>query len=186
MPDAAHLADCERDSKEEMRRDFLVLATGAMLTAGTSLSFWPLIDSMNPAADTLSLAVVEIDLAPIQLGQRITVKWRNKPVFVTRRDAHAIRTAEADDDNPELIDPQRDSDRVEKSEWLIVVGICTHLGCIPLGQKLQDPRGKWGGWFCPCHGSAYDTSGRVRRGPAPKNLFVPSYRFVADTTLRIG
>ncbi|MGK7296199.1 MAG: ubiquinol-cytochrome c reductase iron-sulfur subunit, partial [Candidatus Wenzhouxiangella sp. M2_3B_020] len=111
--------------------------------------------------------------------------WRGKPVFIDHRPPERIAEARAVDLN-ELIDPQTDGDRVVREEWLIVVGICTHLGCVPLGQQQGDPIGDWGGWFCPCHGSHYDTSGRIRRGPAPLNLEVPPYEFVTDTTVRIG
>ena len=167
------------------RRDFLYLATGAVGAIGTAIAAWPFIYSMNPAADVLALSTTEVDLAPVQTGQRITVKWRSQPVFVAHRTADEIK--EADDVNvEELRDPQADSARVKKPEWLIMVGICTHLGCVPLGQRPTDPRGDWKGWFCPCHGSQYDTSGRIRKGPAPANLAVPQYAFLTDTTIRIG
>ena len=167
------------------RRDFLYLATGATAAIGTGAMIWPLIDSMNPAADVLALATVEIDLEGVELGQRITVKWRGQPVFVVRRTEQQIEQARADD-QADLIDPQPDSARVIEPEWLIVVGVCTHLGCIPLGQKEGDPIGRYGGWFCPCHGSLYDISGRVRRGPAPANLVVPDYVFLDESRMRVG
>ena len=128
---------------------------------------------------------MEIDLAPIEVGERVTVSWRGKPVFIDHRPPERIAKARAVDLN-ELIDPQSDADRVVREEWLIVVGVCTHLGCIPLGQRQGDPLGDWGGWYCPCHGSQYDTSGRVRRTPAPLNLEVPPYEFITDTIVRIG
>jgi ubiquinol-cytochrome c reductase iron-sulfur subunit len=140
---------------------------------------------MNPAADTLALASTGVDLAPVEVGQRITVVWRGKPVFIDHRPAQEIQAAEAVPLS-ELVDPQPDSERVQKPEWLVVVGVCTHLGCIPLGQKSGDPRGEYGGWFCPCHGSHYDTSGRIRKGPAPLNLAVPPYEFTGDTIIKIG
>lgn len=171
---------------EVKRRDFLYVATGAMAAVGTAMALWPFIDSMNPAADVLALSLIEVDLASIEIGQRITVKWRGQPVFIVRRRADEIARARVDDDNPNLIDPATDAERVQRSEWLIVVGVCTHLGCVPLGQKSSDPHGKYGGWFCPCHGSVYDTSGRVRRGPAPRNLDLPSYAFLDDMRVRIG
>ncbi|RAI01496.1 ubiquinol-cytochrome c reductase iron-sulfur subunit [Acuticoccus sediminis] len=167
------------------RRDFLYLATGAVAAVGSAAALWPFIDSMNPAADVLAVSSVEVDLAPIEPGQRVTVKWRGKPVFIDHRPPERIAEARAVDLN-ELIDPQTDGDRVVREEWLIVVGICTHLGCVPLGQRHGDPVGNWDGWFCPCHGSHYDTAGRVRRGPAPLNLEVPPYEFVTDTAVRIG
>ncbi len=168
------------------RRDFLYLLAGATGAVGTAAAIWPLIDSMNPAADVLAVSSTEIDLAPIQVGQRITVMWRGNPVFIDRRTPEQIARARADDDDPDLIDPATDASRVKQGEWLIVVGVCTHLGCIPLGQKPGDPLGIWGGWFCPCHGSHYDTSGRIRKGPAPKNLTVPPYDFRDEAIVRIG
>lgn len=172
-------------SEGPRRRDFLYISTAAMAAVGTGATLWPLIHSMNPAADVTALATVEIDLAPIERGQRVTVKWRGQPVFIDHRTEEQIAAARKDDKAP-LPDPQPDSARAAQPEWLIVVGICTHLGCVPLGQKAGDPRGEWAGWFCPCHGSHYDTSGRVRRGPAPRNLVVPPYSFLADTRIRIG
>jgi ubiquinol-cytochrome c reductase iron-sulfur subunit len=147
---------------------------------------WPFVSSMNPSADVLAVSTTDIDLSPMAVGQRITVKWRGKPVFVVYRSPEQIQTAEKDDKSPDLIDPQDDEKRVQKPQWLIVVGVCTHLGCVPLGQADTAPRGEWGGWFCPCHGSQYDISGRVRHGPAPKNLVVPAYKFTSDTSVTIG
>lgn len=169
----------------ETRRDFLLIATGAVAAVGAALAAWPFIDQMNPAADVLALASTGVDLSPVEVGQRITVVWRGKPVFVNHRTPEEIKSAE---DTPlsVLVDPQTDQSRVQKPEWLIVVGVCTHLGCIPLGQKTGDPRGDYGGWFCPCHGSHYDTAGRIRKGPAPHNLAVPTYTFTDDKTIRIG
>ncbi len=172
--------------REETRRDFLYLATGAVTAVGTAAMIWPLIDNMNPSADVLALSSTEVDLSPIEVGQSITAVWRGKPLFIRHRTPEEIKKAR-DDDDDDLRDPELDAARAEKSEWLIVVGICTHLGCIPLGQKPADPRGDWGGWFCPCHGSHYDTSGRIRRGPAPRNLEVPDpLVYLDDTTIRIG
>ena len=171
--------------EEETRRDFLLIATGAVGLVGTALAAWPFIDSMNPAADTLALASTGVDLKPVEVGQRITVVWRGKPVFIDHRSAEEIKAAQ-EVDLAGLVDPQPDSARVKKPEWLVIVGVCTHLGCIPLGQKTGEPRGPFGGWFCPCHGSAYDTSGRIRQGPAPQNLDVPPYEFTGDTTIKIG
>ncbi len=169
----------------ETRRDFLYLTAGAMAAVGTAAAVWPLIDSMNPAADVRALTSVEVDLEPLEVGQRITLKWRGEPVFVSRRTAAEIEWARADD-AAELPDPESDGARVQRAEWLIVIGVCTHLGCIPKGQGPGSPRGDWDGWFCPCHGSHYDTSGRIRKGPAPRNLVVPVYAFLDDLTLGIG
>jgi ubiquinol-cytochrome c reductase iron-sulfur subunit len=170
---------------EASRRDFLYLTAGAFGAVGTALALWPFIDSMNPAADTLALSTVELDVSPVAVGQRITVSWRGQPVFIDHRSAAQIEQAR-NTPMDELKDPQPDQARVQKPEWLVLVGICTHLGCVPLGQKATDPKGDFGGWFCPCHGSQYDTSGRIRRGPAPANLHVPAYTFLNDKTIRIG
>jgi ubiquinol-cytochrome c reductase iron-sulfur subunit len=167
------------------RRDFLLHTTVAVGAVGTAMMIWPLIDSMNPAADTLSLSTTEFSTAGIADGQRIIVVWRGSPVFVAHRTAAEIEQAHKDD-SADLRDPQRDEDRVKKPEFLIVSGVCTHLGCIPLGTKPTDPKGEFGGWFCPCHGSQYDTSGRIRKGPAPRNLDVVPYKFTSDTTVLIG
>ena len=176
----------KKPDTDETRRDFLLLATATVATAGFGFAAWPFVDSMNPAADVRAVSTAEFDLAPIQLGQRITVVWQGRPVFIDRRTPAQIARAKADDGNPDLIDPATDASRVKREEWLIVVGICTHLGCIPLGQRSNDPVGDWGGWFCPCHGSHYDTSGRIRKGPAPKNLVVPPYTFFDGDRIRIG
>ena len=172
--------------KPASRRDFLYLTAGAMAAVGTAAVVWPLIDSMNPAADTLAVSTIEVDFGPIELGQRITAVWQGKPIFIVRRTPEQIAQAQADDDNPDLIDPATDASRIKRAEWLVVIGICTHLGCIPKGQKAGDPVGPWGGWFCVCHGSIYDMAGRVRRGPAPKNLYLPPYDFLKNGVLRIG
>ncbi|GBD44021.1 Ubiquinol-cytochrome c reductase iron-sulfur subunit [bacterium HR40] len=168
-----------------VRRDFLELVAWSTLGVGTLVSLWPFVDSLNPSADVLALASTELDLAPIEEGQRVTVKWRGKPVFVDHRTPQEIEAARATPLS-ELRDPEPDEARVQRPEWLVVIGICTHLGCVPLGNRPGEPRGEWGGWFCPCHGSHYDTSGRIRKGPAPRNLHVPPYTFVDNTLLRIG
>ncbi|HEY0523626.1 MAG TPA: ubiquinol-cytochrome c reductase iron-sulfur subunit [Stellaceae bacterium] len=170
---------------EVSRRDFLTLTTLAVGAVGVGSAIWPFISSMNPAKDALALASTEIDLSPVQVGQRLTATWRGKPVFIDHRTPEEIKAAQ-EVDVSSLRDPQKDSDRVKKTEWLIVVGVCTHLGCIPLGQKTGDEKGPFGGWFCPCHGSVYDTSGRIRQGPAPQNLLVPPYAFTGDTSIKIG
>ncbi|MBE9603497.1 ubiquinol-cytochrome c reductase iron-sulfur subunit [Acetobacteraceae bacterium H6797] len=167
------------------RRDFLKLVTASFAAVGAGAVVWPFIDSMNPSKDVLAMASTDVELAPIAVGQAVTVMWRGKPVFVRHRTQAEIDEAKKTPLN-ELRDPQADDARVQKGEWLIVVGVCTHLGCVPLGQKSTDPRGDYGGWFCPCHGSHYDTSGRIRRGPAPLNLAVPQYAFTSDTKVRVG
>ena len=172
-------------SDDKTRRDFLYISTAAVGAVGTALAAWPFIDTMNPAADTLALSTTEVDLEPIAERYSITVVWRGKPVFVRQRTAAEIKEAEAVALS-DLPDPQADKDRVQKPQWLIMIGVCTHLGCIPLGQKASDPKGEYGGWFCPCHGSHYDTSGRIRKGPAPENLWIPAYTFLTDTKVKIG
>jgi len=173
------------DTDEPTRRDFLYVATGAFAAIGVAGIAWPLIDQMNPDASALALASIEVDISSIEVGQSVTVKWRGKPVFIRRRTAKEIEEA----DNVDLLDlrdPQTDEQRVIKPEWLIMVGICTHLGCVPKGQQVSDEKGDYDGWFCPCHGSHYDTSGRIRRGPAPLNLEVPDYAFLTDDRIKIG
>ncbi len=175
------------DTPEEgaTRRDFLLIATSTVGAVGAALAAWPFLDSLNPAQDVLALSSTGVDLTPIEVGQSITVVWRGKPVFIRRRTAEEIEIARSTPMD-DLVDPQKDEDRVQQAEWLIMVGVCTHLGCIPLGQKSGEPKGDFGGWFCPCHGSHYDTSGRIRKGPAPKNLVIPPYVFTKDTTIKIG
>jgi len=167
------------------RRDFLILTAAALGGVGAAVTAWPFIDSLNPARDTLALSTTEVDLAPIQVGQRLTAVWRGKPVFIDHRPPEEIKAAQ-EVDVSSLRDPQPDSARVMKPEWLVMIGVCTHLVCIPLGNKPGDDRGPFGGWFCPCHGSVYDTSGRIRQGPAPLNLVIPPYEFTADTAIKIG
>ncbi len=171
--------------EDEDKRDFLTLATVAVGAVGAGAFLWPIIHSMNPSKDVLALASTEVDISQMEVGQRITVVWRGKPVFIDYRTPEEIAAAQADDE-ASLPDPQTDSDRVKKTEWLVVVGICTHLGCVPKGQTLGDAKGEYGGWFCPCHGSHYDTSGRIRKGPAPRNMDIPPYEFLDDTTVKIG
>ena len=164
------------------RRDFIHIAAAAGAVGAVAAITWPLIDQMNPSADVLALSSIEYDLTKVALGQEVTIKWQGKPVFVRHRTPKEIAEAVAAD-HAELRDPQTDAERHKagKPEWLILVGVCTHLGCVPLfGQ------GDYGGWFCPCHGSVYDTSGRIRKGPAPKNLAVPDYAFLSDTKVKIG
>ena len=175
----------DADGHEPDRRDFIVVATYAMGAVGAAAVVWPLVDQMNPAADTLALASTEVDVSKIAEGQAITVTWRGKPVFIRHRTADEITRANAID-SAELRDPEEDETRVQKPELLVVLGVCTHLGCVPLGQKTGEVKGEYDGWFCPCHGSHYDTSGRIRKGPAPTNLEVPPYSFLSDGVIRIG
>ena len=172
-------------SKKKTRRDFIVIASYSMGAVGAGAAIWPIINQMNPAADTLAMASTEVNIGALEIGQALTVKWRGKPVFIRRRTKDEIndtRTVAIDT----LRDPQSDEDRVQKDEWLVVMGVCTHLGCVPLGQKIGDGKGDYGGWFCPCHGSHYDASGRIRKGPAPQNLEIPPYSFISDNVLKIG
>lgn len=169
----------------ETRRDFLYLTAGAMGAVGVAAVAWPFIHSLNPAADTLALGTIEVDLSHIEEGQSITVSWRGKPVFIRYRTEADIAAAR-DVDVRALPDPEADDERVIEPQWLVQVGVCTHLGCVPLGQGATDPKGDFGGWFCPCHGSHYDTAGRIRRGPAPRNLEIPEYAFIEDLRIRLG
>ena len=173
----------DKDSKN--RRDFLYLSSITIGGVGVAAFMWPFLKSMNPAEDTLALGTTEVDLSNISIGQSITVKWRGRPVFIRRRTQEEIREANSVD-VASLRDPMEDKDRVQKEEWLVMEGVCTHLGCVPLGQKMSDTKGEYNGWFCPCHGSHYDTSGRVRKGPAPDNLPIPPYKFISDTKIIIG
>ena len=175
----------DKDKDGETRRDFLQLTAGAFGAVGAACVAAPLVNSMNPAKDTMALATIEVDVSAIEPGQSVTKTWQGKPVFIRRRTEEEIKEAR-EVDVATLSDKETDEDRVKKDEWLIVVGICTHLGCVPTGQKMTETRGEFGGYFCPCHGSHYDTSGRIRKGPAPKNLAVPPYEFVNDTTIKIG
>ncbi|MGX1100613.1 ubiquinol-cytochrome c reductase iron-sulfur subunit [Amorphus sp. MBR-141] len=182
------------DSSEPTRRDFMYLATGAFGAVGVAAVAWPFIDQMNPDAAALAMATTEVDVASMEPGQSITVSWRGKPVFIRYRTEQEIEEAKsvpledlkdpiARNENLKADAPAIDSNRAapDKEPWLVMVGICTHLGCVPIGES-----GEYGGWFCPCHGSAYDTAGRIRKGPAPENLLVPTYAFTADTVIRVG
>jgi len=170
-------------SAEPTRRDFLFIATGAVGAVGAAATLLPLVSQMNPDASTIAAgAPIEVDLGPIAVGQVIKVFWRGKPIFISHRTKKEIDEARAVN-VASLPDPQTDQDRVKKGhdDWLILIGICTHLGCIPIAHQ-----GDYGGFFCPCHGSQYDTSGRIRRGPAPANLPLPPYAFLTDTKIQIG
>ena len=169
-------------SDDPNRRDFIHIAAVAAAAAGGAAVLWPFIDQMNPSADTLALASVEFDLSKVLEGQQVTIKWRGKPLFIRNRTPKEVAEAVKDDAAP-MKDPAKDADRVKagKAQWLVLIGNCTHLGCVPTFGG-----GEYGGWFCPCHGSVYDTSGRIRKGPAPLNLVVPEYSFLSDTKVKIG
>lgn len=182
---------------EPTRRDFLYIATGAVGAVGTAFTAWPFIDQMNPTSAVLALASIEVDLSSVLAGQQVVFKWRGHPLFVRRRtpkeiaEARAVAVADLIDPlarNANLPDsaPATDANREFKPEWLVVVGVCTHLGCTPTVSTPQSPQGDYGGWLCHCHGSQYDTSGRVRKGPAPQNLAVPPYSFMSDTKIKVG
>ena len=168
------------EDKKVKRRDFIFTASYTLGSVGVGAAAWPLIDQMNPDASERALASTEVDISGIERGQSITVLWRGKPVFIKRRTEEEIQKARQVD-LKELPDPEKDEDRAKNPEWLVMLGMCTHLGCVPLGNK-----GEYDGWFCPCHGSHYDTSGRIRKGPAPTNLEIPKYEFISDSTIKIG
>ena len=182
------------DSSEPTRRDFIFIATGAMAAVGTAAAVWPFIAQMNPDASVRALSTVDVDLAPVAEGQAITIKWRGNPVFIRHRtpkeieESRSVKVDQLPDPvarNENLADnaPATDDNRVpkDKPQYLVMMGVCTHLGCVPLGTS-----GDYDGWFCPCHGSHYDTAGRIRRGPAPQNLPIPPLAFISDTNIRIG
>ena len=170
------------EGEDPNRRDFIHIAAGVAAVGAVGALAWPFIDQMNPAGDTLALASVEFDLGKVAEGQSVTIKWRGKPLFIRHRTGKEIAEA-IKADGADLRDKQKDEERHKpgKAEWLILVGTCTHLGCVPTFGG-----GDYGGWFCPCHGSVYDTSGRIRKGPAPKNLEVPEYTFLSDTKVKVG
>ena len=169
----------DKSGKKE-RRDFLFTATYTVGAVGLGATIWPFIDQMNPDSSVKALATTEVDISQIQPGNSITVLWRGKPVFIKRRTESEIADAKKVNLN-DLKHPEKDEDRAKNPEWLVMLGICTHLGCVPLADK-----GEYNGWFCPCHGSHYDTSGRIRKGPAPTNLEIPKYEFVNNNTIKIG
>lgn len=168
--------------KDESRRKLLTTTAYATAGVGAACAILPFIDSMNPSSDVAALASVEVDIANIKVGEEKKVMWRGKPISIKRRSAEEIAAAK-EVQLAELRDPQEDSVRVKpgKEEWLVTIQICTHLGCVPIGGQ-----GEYKGWFCPCHGSQYDTSARIRKGPAPKNLEIPPYEFMSDTKIKIG
>ena len=168
------------EEKKTNRRDFIFTASYALGAVGVGAVVWPLIDQMNPDASVKALASTEVDISSVKPGQSITVVWRGKPVFIKRRTQDEINKARSVS-LEELKHPEKDEDRVKNPEWLVMLGVCTHLGCVPLKEK-----GDFNGWFCPCHGSHYDTSGRIRKGPAPINMEIPEYVFLNDNTIKIG
>lgn len=169
------------------RRDFIHVATGAFVATGAAMVVYPFIQQMNPSADVLAMSTVEVDLSKLQPGQGMKVKWQGKPVLIRNRTPAEISDAHKAD-SADLRDPETDASRVkpEHPNFLVAVGVCTHLGCVPLGAASGETRGEYGGFYCPCHGSVYDTSGRIRKGPAPKNLEVPKYAFKSPTVIEIG
>jgi len=175
------------DAPEANRRDFIHIATGAMFAVGGAMVAWPFIDQMNPSADVRALATIEVDLSALEPGMGMKAMYRGKPLFVRRRTEEEL--AELQNVSlSDLRDPQEDAARVVegKEDYLVILGVCTHLGCVPLGTAAGEKRGDYNGWYCPCHGSHYDVSGRIRKGPAPKNLEVPYYEYISDTTIKVG
>ncbi|QGJ79339.1 ubiquinol-cytochrome c reductase iron-sulfur subunit (plasmid) [Sinorhizobium meliloti] len=183
------------ETVEPTKRDFLYLVTTMAGVVGVGAATWPFIDQMRPDASTLARASIEVDVSSLVEGMSLTVKWRGRPVFIrnrTRQEIEAARATAPDDlkdplaRNANLAADQAATDLARsagegKENWIVMIGVCTHLGCVPLGQA-----GDYGGWFCPCHGSHYDTAGRVRKGPAPENLAIPSLEFISETVVRIG
>ncbi len=173
--------------EDDGKRDFIFLAAGALGAVGAANIGWTLVKQMDKAADTLALGSIEIDVGKVAEGQQLKVLWRGKPVFVRHRTSAEIAAAEADD-AANLPDPQTDAERLVagpdgnlKPQYLVQVGVCTHFGCVPVGEA-----GDYDGWFCPCHGSHYDTSGRIRKGPAPRNMEVPPYEYLSDSVIKVG
>jgi len=172
--------DKNNNNSKPTRRDFIYTLTASLGVLGAGASVWPIVSQMNPDSSVKAMSTVEVDISKVDKGKEITVMWRGKPVFIKRRTEDEITKAR-NISLGELPHPETDKKRVIKDEWLVVVGICTHLGCVPINGK-----GEYGGWFCPCHGSHYDTSGRIRKGPAPTNLEVPKYKFVGNDKIIIG
>ncbi len=184
---------------EPSRRDVILIAATGFAAIGAAAALWPLLDQMNPDTSALSLSSTEVDISHVDTGQAITVMWRGKPIFIRHRTEDEIDKAKdvkVDDLRDPLArnanlpenSPATDANRAakEREPWLVMIGICTHLGCIPKGQAVGDYKGEFGGWFCPCHGSQYDTAGRIRLGPAPQNMAIPPYAFTSDTKIKIG
>lgn len=181
-PPYVHVEEHGGAADQISRRDFMTLTASSMAAIGAVCAAWPLVDSLNPSADVLALSSIEVDLSAIKPGQTHTVKWRGKPVFIRNRTEEEIKAARQVDIG-QLKDPEPDQNRVKQGhdQWLVTIGVCTHLGCVPLSNQ-----GEYQGWFCPCHGSHYDSSGRIRKGPAPLNLAVPPYEFISDNKIKIG
>jgi ubiquinol-cytochrome c reductase iron-sulfur subunit len=183
----------QADDHAGTRRDFLYYATAGTGAVAAGAVAWPLVNQMNPSADVLALSSIRVDVADVEPGTQLTVKWLGKPVFIRRRtqeeidEARAVALADlpdpvAQNDNLGSVDASDENRTLDEAgEWLVMMGVCTHLGCVPLGDA-----GDFGGWFCPCHGSHYDTAGRIRKGPAPTNLPVPVAEFVDETTIKLG
>lgn len=183
------------EATDHNRRDFLYIATGVAGVVGAGAAVWPFIDQMRPDASTLALASIDVDVSAIEAGMSVTAKWRGKPIFIRNRteaeieEAQAVPMADLKDQNARNVNIASDAEATDiarsagegKENWIVMIGTCTHLGCVPLGQA-----GDFGGWFCPCHGSHYDTAGRIRIGPAPENLHIPNYEFISDSVIRIG
>lgn len=181
------------DIVDEGKRDFIHIMAGAVGAAGAAAFAWPLVNQMAIAADTKAAGSIEINLSNVAEGSQIKTLWRGKPVFVRHRTAAEIAEAESVD-VAKLPDPQTDNERLIPNKagnidprYLVMVGVCTHFGCVPIGEQGElDPEGEYGGWYCPCHGSHYDTSGRIRKGPAPENLVIPPYEFISDSVIKVG
>ena len=169
-----------KKSKKKSRRSFIHQASGAMGVVAVSAAGWPLVDQMNPSKDVEALATIEVDISGLSEGQSKTVLWRGKPLFIKHRSQNEIDEANSVNIE-ELPHPENDNERAKNPKYLVLIGVCTHLGCVPASDK-----GDFKGWFCPCHGSHYDTSGRIRKGPAPWNMEVPKYEFVNANTIKIG
>ncbi|MGZ8297259.1 MAG: ubiquinol-cytochrome c reductase iron-sulfur subunit [Allosphingosinicella sp.] len=169
------------------RRDFINIAAVCVAGVGAAVTLYPLVNQMNPSADVLALASIEVDLSAIQPGQSVKTIFRKQPLFIRHLTPAEIQAANAVAAG-DLRDPQSLAERTAegKPQWLITMGVCTHLGCVPLGAAEGENKGQFGGYFCPCHGSHYDTAGRIRKGPAPKNLEVPAYAFTSDTVVTVG
>lgn len=186
MSDTAN-SEHHDDHVDEGKRDFILIATGTVAAAGGASLAWPLVAQMGKAADTLAAGSIEINLSNIAEGQQLKMLWRGKPVFVRHRTAAEIAEAE-NTDISKCPDPETDAERLMPTpdgklnpKYLVMVGVCTHFGCVPVGES-----GDFGGWYCPCHGSHYDTAGRIRKGPAPKNLEIPPYEYLSDTVIKVG